>query len=172
MTTAEIIFLDIDGVLADFDSHAEAHNVRRENGKFDYSKLDFKWWSTIPVFDGALRFYEECKDIAEVKFLTGPMLSVDCFQGKAHWIAHKFLPQRGKFALSDLMIMNSKKKQLLATPNRILIDDTKANVDKWREAGGIAIHHTGDYAKTLAELKSIISAKPNVAPAKPPRFNK
>lgn len=172
MGKPEIIFLDIDGVLADFDAHVSAHDARLDNGRFDYKKLDFNWWASIPVYEGAKKFYEECKDIAEVKFLTGPMMSIDCFQGKAHWIANSFLPHRGEFSLGDLIIMNSKKKQLLAAPNRILIDDMNGNVERWREAGGYGIHHKGDYAQSLAALRSFTPANPKATPTKPPKFIK
>lgn len=164
----EIIFLDIDGVLADFDAHIAHHNVKRPNGKFDYAKMDFNWWATIPVFDGAAAFYEECAKITDTKFLTGPMVSVDCFQGKAHWIAHKFLHQKGKWALTDLIIMHSKKKQLLAAPNRILVDDILENVERWRKAGGIGIHHTGDFAATMRAIKHYTGQQQKPQPSKKP----
>lgn len=34
----------------------------------------------------------------------------------------------------------------------ILIDDMKTNCDDWRNAGGFAIHHTGDVEATIARL--------------------
>lgn len=160
-----IIFLDIDGVIGDFDAHAVNENKYKDNGKLDHDALDFKWWSTMPVVEGANDFYDTLTNIAEVKFLTGPMVSVDCFGGKAAWISQKFLPQKGKWALTDLIICHSKRKGLLAGPTRILIDDTKANVDAWRQAGGIGIYHEGDFSKTLMllqkELKKLKPSQPS-----------
>ena len=165
-TQIEIIFLDIDGVVADFDTHLHTQNKTKPNGKIDHDALDYAWWSTIPIYEGARSFYDELTALNEVKFLTGPMVSVDCFAGKAAWISEKFLPDRGKWALTDLIICHSKRKNLMAAPNRILIDDRIENVESWRQAGGIGIHHQGDFTQTLAQVKRHTRAEPTAVPVK------
>jgi hypothetical protein len=150
------IFLDLDGVIADFDSHAKAHN-KPTTGKIDHDSFDFTWWATMPAFTGAVEFYDQCAKRGSVKFLTGPKLNSDCFGGKAEWI-QSFHPGRGKWLLRDMIVCNSKDKGLLAGPKRVLIDDREENVRDWRIAGGIGIHHKGDFAKTLAALDRAMRA--------------
>lgn len=162
-----LIFLDLDGVIADFDMHADVHNKRLPDGKLDRESLDYEWWSSIPVFKGAHDFYDALRKIAHVKFLTGPMINPASHGGKAEWI-RKFHPERGKWLLSDLIICPAKDKHLMAGPGRILIDDTKRNIDDWEAAGGIGIHHTGDFNQTLATLKKRLQSVKAPQP-KPPR---
>ena len=85
------------------------------------------------------------------------MLSADCYSGKAEWIT-KFDQKRGKHALRDLMICNSKDKHLIAGPTRILIDDREANVKDWQTAGGLAVLHKGDFKETLRAVRAITQA--------------
>jgi hypothetical protein len=157
--------LDI-GVLADFEGHAHAEDKFKPNGRIDYDALDYSWWATMPAYEGARAFYDAACATAPTRFLTGPVLSEDCYAGKAHWV-QGFVPERGKFVLEDLVICDSKSKFLLAAPNRILVDDRISNVKEWEEAGGIGILHTGNFAETLAKVKeSVAKIKgPKVSPS-------
>lgn len=156
--------LDMDGVFFDFDGHAQAQEKLDANGKLKWDELDRKWWSTMPLCEGAKQAFYELKKIAPSRFLTAPVLSTDCFFGKAEAIL-KFIPGAGRFALLSLIICPSKDKHLLASPTRVLIDDREDNVRAWREAGGIAIHHKGDFAETVRQAREIVAAGPQ--PAKP-----
>lgn len=146
-----IIFLDMDGVIADFESHAHAMNKFNADGSLNRDALDYAWWSTIPIFDGAQEFYAELKALSTVKFLTGPMIMSDSHHGKADWIIN-FSPE-GKWGLKDLIICPASNKHYLASPTRLLIDDMPKNIKAWEAAGGVAILHTGDFAKTLEQVK-------------------
>ncbi|TNE29659.1 MAG: hypothetical protein EP349_06280 [Alphaproteobacteria bacterium] len=149
---AVTIFIDLDGVLADFDTHAHAHGKIKADGKTDYDALDAEWWRTMPAFDGAVDFLRDLKQEGQTKFLTGPMVSPECHYGKAQWIT-TFEPGRGKWALMDLIICPSKDKQYLAAADRILVDDRIGNIKEWEAAGGVGVHHTGDFADTLARVQ-------------------
>lgn len=166
--TDYMIFLDIDGVLADFDSHLDTQNKRTAKGGPDFDRLDHNWFATIPVFEGAQDFHKEMTKLGEVNFLTAPTMDPGCHSGKAEWLTTKFLPKmddgkfekgRGKFALGNLMIVPKRLKMLFAQPNRILVDDTLANVESWIEAGGIGVHHKGDFAETLQAVKDAIKGR-------------
>lgn len=146
------IFLDLDGVMADFDLHAEEQGKRTDNGKVKWDELDRQWWVTMPACKGAKGFYDAAKKIGIVKFLTSPGLHADSFSGKADWV-QKFVPESGKFILRDLIICPSKDKQYLAKPNHILVDDRESNIKEWIAAGGIGIHHKGDFRETLKALE-------------------
>ncbi len=152
------IFLDLDGVIADFEGHAHTHDKYHTTGKLNREALDHQWWSTIPIYDGAREFYKNLQDIGPIKFLTGPMLHSGCHSGKAEWIQN-FDEERGKWALRDLIICPSTDKYLLAGPSRILIDDRKNNIADWNEAGGIGILHTGDFEASLKMVLNAIQQK-------------
>ncbi len=150
------IFLDLDGVMADFDSHAIAEGKYTDDGKVKWDALDYEWWVTMPPCDGAKDFYDDVKNKGIVKFLTAPVLNGDCFAGKAAWV-QKFVPERGKFILNDLIICPGSDKYYLAKPNHILIDDRIKNVKEWIAAGGIGIHHTGDFKETMKAVREAVA---------------
>ena len=156
-----MIFLDMDGVIADFDAHVDAHNQRLENGRPNYDAFDREWYATIPVFKGADSFFSTLKMLAPVKFLTAPTRSADCYAGKADWIMNQFLPKEGKWALKDLIISPKQDKCLLAGAKRILIDDSPQNIAQWEDAGGIGILHEGDFQKTFEALCEAIECVRN-----------
>lgn len=163
------IFVDMDGVLSDFDSHAKAHGKYDEKGQPKWNELDFEWWATMPVYDGAREFYEGLRAVGNTRILTAPVPAVDSFAGKAEWVATKFRPDKGRFALLDLCIVRAKDKHLMAGARRVLIDDREKNVAEWEAAGGIGIHHTGDFAQTQEKLKQVLAGSNlrYLAPPKP-----
>lgn len=158
------IFVDMDGVLANFLGHARAEGKYKPSGKLNYEELDYKWWATMPTFVGAKAFYDEACATGKVNFLTGPVLNEECYSGKAHWV-EAFVPER-KHILEDLIICDAVNKFLLARPDRILIDDSKENVDAWVAAGGIGIQHKGNYVDTLKKLKEAVAKLTPPPPAK------
>jgi len=159
------IFIDLDGVIADFDGHARAQGKYDQAGKAKWDELDYQWWATMPACAGAKEFYDAATKLGVVKFLTAPVLSEECFSGKARWI-QDFVPERGKFILGDLII--GSDKSYLAGARRILIDDRLNNVKEWVDAGGIGIHHDGDFKETLKKLQDALAKlagpKKNAAP--------
>ena len=161
------IFLDLDGVLADFYLHAHQENKFTADGKVDDSKLDYKWWATMPAYEGAKEFYDEARKLGTVKFLTGPIASEECFSGKAHWV-REFVPERGKAILKDLIICASGDKAYLARSNHILIDDRASNIKDWEAQGGIGILHTGNFDETLKKLQAaVLKLTTPAVPVKP-----
>ena len=169
-TPPPLIFLDLDGVLADFGNHAQSENKIKPDGKIDWDALDYTWWVTMPAYKGAREFYDETLKLGVVRFLTGPVLNESCYAGKAHWV-QDFVPERGKDILEDLIICGSENKFLVAAQGRILVDDRASNIKEWIEAGGIGILHTGDFKDTMKKLREAVSkltvgSRPS--PPKPP----
>ncbi|MDE1153470.1 MAG: hypothetical protein PW788_13115 [Micavibrio sp.] len=161
------IFIGPNGVLADFQGHAQAHGKFTDDGKTKWAELDTKWWETIPAYKGARAFFDSVRQLGQTRFLTGPVPLIDSFEGDAKW-SMAFRPESGKYALLDLIVCRSSDKNLLARPNHILIDDRQKNIDEWMKAGGIGILHKGDFAETLQALKDAIAALPAApVPAKP-----
>lgn len=152
------VFFDLDGVLADFDGHLDAHGYRAADGNAQWDKLDVSWWASMPACVGAKDFFTKVSARAQTRFLTAPTKSVDCFAGKAQWVT-TFLPEMGPMALMRLIIAPSFDKAFIAGPNRILIDDRQKNIDEWVAAGGIGILHSGDFAKTWEKLAPHLPAQ-------------
>jgi len=144
------IFLDMDGVLSDFDKHARDHGKFDAKGQPKWDELDFGWWSTMPAFDGMKKFYEDMKEFGKVRMLTAPTPRTACFHGKAVWVEKQW----GHWGLLDLIICRAQDKNLLARPNHILVDDRQKNIDAWVAAGGIGVLHKGDYADTIARVRA------------------
>jgi hypothetical protein len=163
-----VIFLDIDGVLSNFEEHLKAKGKAKEDGSPKWDELDHAWWSTIPVFQGAKKFYSDLKKLGIVKFLSAPIPDVGSFSGKAEWIQSVFQPERGRFALLNLVLCSAKDKRFLAAPGRILVDDRIKNVREWEAAGGIGVHHKGNFAETLQAVKDAIATYRKGPPAAVP----
>jgi len=164
------IFFDIDGVLGNFDEHARQQGKVAADGSIKYKELDEHWWATMPPYAGAKGFYEDAHKLGTVRFLTGPTLDEGSYSGKALWV--QSFTGKGKISLKELMIVHSESKQLVAAPNRILIDDRIRNIHQWEAAGGIGIHHTGNFAETMKKLKEAVAkidaaAKPAVPATRP-----
>ncbi|MBI3440504.1 MAG: AAA family ATPase [Proteobacteria bacterium] len=162
------IFLDFDGVLADFMAHLKPED-KTPDGRPKLDELGYQWWSTIPPCEGSKEFYDAAKKLGIVKFLTAASLNEECFSAKAHW-AQTFVPERGKEVLKDLIICSASDKALLAGPNRILVDDWGPNVKAWIAAGGIAIHHQGDFKDTLRQLQEAVAKLAPPPPTTKPKL--
>jgi hypothetical protein len=169
--SAPLIFLDLDGVLADFNTHADAQGKRKPDGKINYDALDYKWWVTIPAFPGARAFYDAACKLGVTRFLSGPVKHESSFAGKARWIEN-LIPEE-RWILTDLVLADAQNKYLLSGPGRILVDDRPENIADWEKAGGIGILHTGDFSATLKKLEEacarLAQPQPRILRG-PPRF--
>lgn len=148
----ETVFLDMDGVLCDFIRGA--HHVHgREYVHEDYPRgaweiadhwgistddfwggIDrkFDFWESLDAYPWLHELISLARHAGEqVKLLTSPSKSPLCYYGKRAW-CDKHIPR-------DIELIICKSKQLLATPNRLLIDDGDHNVKPWRAATGDAI---------------------------------
>jgi 5'(3')-deoxyribonucleotidase len=164
------IFVDMDDVIADFAAQAKAYNIVLPDGELvdDGQNLDFNWWSSMPVISGAREFYDNLTKLGKVRFLTGPKHNPDCFAGKAQWIRN-FLPERDHMVMRELIICTKNEKWLLAGPNRILVDDRKSSTDIWTQAGGIGVHHKGNFEETLEQVKLAVE---QIKESQRPYYNK
>ncbi len=135
------IFIDIDGVLANFEKHLlDIHGIKLvgRSNNLPWDKLDFDFFSTIPLFDGAKEFYNILSNDYNANLLSSPILNPGCYSGKAQWILTNLASN--KFELKKLILCPSEKKHLLSGKNRILIDDYGKNIEGWILSGGIGIH--------------------------------
>jgi hypothetical protein len=153
------IFLDNDGVLANFDKH-----VLDLFGKTPRELGDEKlwehvnenpnyFWSTIPPMPYAHELWN---------FVVSTNIPFCVLTGcpKSHYeiaAEHKPLWIKNHFGETEVITCLSKNKPLhMENPGDILIDDFVANVRRWEKAGGIAIKHY-DGASSIQKLKNLLS---------------
>lgn len=154
----------MDGVLADFVKHFNdvmgthfPEHVPIDNiGKIKHT-LDSvapHFWDEIPPMPDANALMSFLQD-KDFEILTAyAEWSPGSKKAKVRWCAkHYGLPP------SQINTVVRKEKADYATTNgqpNVLIDDYIKNVNEWRKAGGIAIHHVGARS-TIAKLKEIIN---------------
>lgn len=162
------IFLDLDGVMVDFDSHFESLHGRtpKEVGEENFwkvfdTKRDGFFRDCLP-FEGHLQFLGEVEDVADhfgfkVEVLTAlPRRSTHptAHQEKQDWLnihGMSHIPMNvGPYAID---------KQKWCKPGDILIDDKDLNIIQWRTKGGLGIHHIpGDFLTSYRTLRAYASS--------------
>ncbi len=152
-------FLDIDGVLADFDSGAhKALGLSFDKGHWPYTRgpggwdwyeelglsleefdshLGFDFWANLEwmpdghdILRTVLRFFSP----KQITLLTTPMPNVMSASGKVAWVK-EHLPAYD----NSLMVITDSKSVLAQVPGAVLVDDCQKNVNQWRAAGGVAV---------------------------------
>ena len=147
----EAIYLDMDGVLADFVTASLGaacipltHKTVTEWDYFQQYMSEKEFWSRIDKCEGFwfnLKQYEWagqlanfCRNIAPVIYCSSPSLNPDCASAKIQW-----LRENGLMGWNENNYILTKYKDHLASPTRVLIDDSPHNLQAFAAAGGIAI---------------------------------
>lgn len=154
-----IVFLDIDGVLADFQqgvhkalglSYDLAHwPYKKGSAGWNYYKdsLGLSWdelsrlctfdlWANLEWMPDGMRILDTVEKLfgyPNIRLLTTPMPNVESASGKAAWV-QRHLPGYSK----QLIITTAPKEVFAGVPNSILIDDCQDNFERWLAAGGRA----------------------------------
>lgn len=158
-----IIYLDLDGVLADFNN-----SIKRYTGKYPYEMSSDEMWKKVQEDEhfyrklekmpDANRLFSEVSALAKehgfvVKVLTAiPRKSTMPNAGfdKIEWVKEHFP------GLEVILGPYSRDKWKHAKFGDILIDDRQSNIKEWKEKGngiGILYKNTND---TINNLKSIL----------------
>lgn len=156
------VFLDMDGVLVDFDGY-----FQKKFGKpyFEMNKSEvWKHVETIPSFFRNLPKLEKTDLLySEVLKTVGNPILVEILTAKPKRTGHLISCARDKEGwvrehLDENIFVNCvdgwDKKRHFCQPGDILIDDSQRNCEDWEGVGGIAIHYSEDKIEiVLAELK-------------------
>lgn len=146
------LYLDCDGVLADFDKgatavlglHPRAFEKRHGIGRF-WAKLasapDF--YFGLPLMDDAMELFEAVRHLDPV-ILTGLPRGNWAADQKVRWAAEFFPGTR-------IITTMARDKRDHAREGDVLVDDQDKHRHLWEEVGGIFVHHKGA-EQTLAEL--------------------
>ncbi|HEY0413882.1 MAG TPA: hypothetical protein VGD66_12160 [Allosphingosinicella sp.] len=139
---ARQLYLDCDGVLADFDKGAtaalgmppKAFEKRFGLGRF-WARLatapDF--YFGLPLLPDAMRLFEAVRPLDPV-ILTGLPRGNWAADQKVRWAAHYFPGTR-------IITTLARDKRKHAKAGDVLVDDQLRHAHLWEEAGGIFIHH-------------------------------
>jgi 5'(3')-deoxyribonucleotidase len=148
-----IVYLDMDGVLADMWGQVASHHgvdhwrdSRKEHDRVDQLAKEPGFFRDLPPLTNANKLVKSVLHaVGQFSILSSPMMSrVDqSSEEKADWLQRHLKSCQPQSVIFD---HNKEKyaRQSDGTPN-ILIDDYETNIKLWRERGGIGILY--DYKK-------------------------
>lgn len=149
------LFLDLDGVLADFDAGArkllgmpprafEEKHGRREFWRRLARAEDF--YGTLPLMPDARLLFDAVKHL-EPTILTGLPLGDWAAPQKVRWAAEHFPGTK-------IITTMARDKYRHMTGMDVLVDDRADHRGKWEDAGGTFIHHKNarDSLEQLAKI--------------------
>lgn len=143
-----IIYLDLDGVLADFDKRADQllgpeHTYLATKEDWDILRQkDPEFFLNLDLMPSARELWKYVKELVEgsshdLKILTALPFRADWPEVKDHkrkWVRKHFCKD-----IEVLFGPFSRDKQKHCKPGDILIDDREDNINAWNEAGGIGV---------------------------------
>ena len=151
------IYLDMDGVLADFYKRyferyrlapREAEKKKEFNKYFD-DFIETRQFASLDLLPGtwdALSYFRNCGIPIEILSSTANKERYETIsEQKIEWLKKYNINFKPNF------VPGKRFKYEFATPNSIIIDDTESVIDDWNKAGGIGILHK-DWNTTLAIL--------------------
>jgi predicted kinase/5'(3')-deoxyribonucleotidase len=152
------LFLDLDGVLADFDGFIERELGivnNRENEAPDF-------WDRVRSYAGRLyrdmeplphatELYQRLKPYRPV-ILTGVPFSLPtAAQDKREWVKAHIDPD------VQVVTCKSRNKSKYMLPGDVLLDDWEKHKAAWTDKGGVWITFTGDVEKAVEEVTKAMS---------------
>lgn len=168
------IFCDLDGVLVDFDrgfselpdnserlSPAEYEETHGKNSIWKLiDKYGDAYWSELYWKNDGRELWDYLEEYKPT-ILSSPSRSQSSIDGKTQWvrlnlgIKQKPVTKVDEYTPESRLILMQQKHLFAKGPNDILIDDTRAKIDKWVEAGGTGILHN-DATDTIKVLEGIL----------------
>ena len=159
MNKKNTIFLDLDGVMFDFEKYFEEYfGVRHDT--FDDPEMwkmiheHGSFFRNLPLMPGAKEFFDWLMTLGyNVQILTGcPRQNFTI----AATDKKKAVRQHLSADIQVLTVIGGKNKFVfLNQPGDILIDDFTKNLKPWEDAGGVGVHHT-NFENTKKKLIEIL----------------
>jgi hypothetical protein len=150
------LFLDCDGVLADFDAGARAVLGGLTPAQFEarYSKREFwkrlartsDFYANLPLMPDAEQLFDAVAHLRPT-ILTGLPLGTWAAPQKVAW-AERHFPG------TPIITCMARDKVRYMQPGDVLVDDRADHRSKWEDAGGIFITHE-KAERSIAALRQI-----------------
>jgi hypothetical protein len=149
------LFLDCDGVLANFDKRAT--EVFGEHPRhFEDKKGERLFWDTIygtPDFFYSLEPMPDAYDLFNAVKHLNPIILTGVPRGR--WAADQKLRWRDKyFPNTEMITCASRDKIKYAKPGDIIVDDWEKWRQLWVDGGGIWVLHK-NAKQSIVELKTL-----------------
>ena len=162
---SRIIYVDLDGVLVDFDSGfksisegVDKFNYIKKHGIENFWKLinsnGQKWWESLDWMPDGTKLWSAIQN-KNVKVLTSGSTrntGTMAINGKKKWVVDHLGP------IETIVVNSSHEKQKYARIGDILIDDLHSNISEWTAKKGTGILHrnAGD---TINKLNDVINTQ-------------
>tara|TARA_R110000824_G_scaffold270253_1_gene458693 strand:+ start:888 stop:1433 length:546 start_codon:yes stop_codon:yes gene_type:complete len=151
--SAYTIYLDMDGVIADFDQrfmdvsgmtpneYKDKHGLKKFWNLID-KENKVKFWVGIPLMPGAKELVDYISQY-DYEILTAPSIRKQSRIGKTVWLRKihpDLFPNTPKINFKPAKEKHQIKTNLTKTD--ILIDDKVSTIDTWNSSGGTGILYT------------------------------
>lgn len=162
-TKFNCIFLDMDGVIANFSKRykelykilpEEARTHKEFHGYFDefIANGEFANLELMPDAMELVQYLRNADPPTVILSSTANEKHYDAIsKQKVEWLKKHDIDFQRKF------VPGKAHKWKSARPDTIIIDDTESVINDWRKAGGVAIWHKNTET-TLAELKFLLES--------------
>lgn len=158
--------VDWDNVVGDFDGHCrdrfgETSNnltfdcpqrgaLRGNEALWAHVDTDERFWLDIPLFFHAQELISICRPYG-VRFITGcPRTGYDRAE------RDKLIKSEQEFPGVPMITCRSDRKQNhMQEPGDILVDDSLANISRWKKAGGYGVEWHS-YRRSMEDLKAAL----------------
>lgn len=154
------VYLDLDGVMADFDAHFPStfgldHRSMADDAMWQTINAHPSYFRDMPPCAGAVEFFRDIERLSPIVLTACPKSAyVHVARQKREWVREHLSRD-----LVVLPVMGGRHKPLfMHAPGDILIDDWQKNIDAWEDAGGIGILHKS-FDATRAALLSALEAR-------------
>jgi hypothetical protein len=159
-----ILYLDMDGVLADFEKQyleyngitieeAREHRPRKEFYKYWENFISGNQFALLPKYKGCDKLLDFVRTLdLRIEILSssgGPGKHMDVWSQKNKWLEKYGINYKAN------IVPGARYKKNYASPEALLIDDTEKNITHFLQAGGHAIMHTSA-EDTISKLERMI----------------
>jgi hypothetical protein len=155
------IYLDMDGVIADFDKRYKARykmepreaEQHKEFDKFFTQFINDEEFATLDLMPDAMELINYLRSLKVPTEILSSSASEkrdpQIRPQKMEWL------EKNNIEFPAIIVPGKRHKKDYSNKNTLLIDDTGVNIDQWRREGGIGILHT-DAQTTINILKMYV----------------
>lgn len=148
------VYLDMDGVVADFAGHFRRvfqldHRLIGAKAMWRHIHGVETFFRDIAPIPGAVEFFHQLAPAGPIMITACPAENYGRVAGqKREWAREILAPN-----VAVLPVIGGKNKALfMHQPGDLLIDDHGPNIEAWRMAGGVGILHRS-FSETLSALQ-------------------